>query len=208
MSKKTKRFTVAYDVHPTPHTEGKPTSYHARRISTIMSGRDLRNHIENISIISAGTFELVLETLKTEISEQLLSGHDVHFEGLGTFYLKVGTKHKGYTDPRAITARELTVEGIGFVADKAFNKRVRQESVSFERRKQWQSYDVDMNKMVAVLTDYCRQHGYFTIHTMMELFHLTKYKASHLANQLVNAPYPKFTRYKEGNTYIYKRVGM
>ena len=48
MSKKTKRFTVAYDVHPTPHTEGKPTSYHARRISTIMSGRDLRNHIENI----------------------------------------------------------------------------------------------------------------------------------------------------------------
>ena len=65
-----------------------------------------------------------------------------------------------------------------------------------------------MNKMVAVLTDYCRQHGYFTIHTMMELFHLTKYKASHLANQLVNAPYPKFTRYKEGNTYIYKRVGV
>lgn len=208
MAKTTKKYRVAYDVHPTPHPEGSPTTYHARRISTTISGHDLRNHIEKTSIISAGTFELVLETLKSEIPEQLLNGHDIHFEGLGTLYLKLGTKHKNYTDPRAITARELTVEGIGFRADKAFNKRVRHESVYFEQEKQWQSDDVDLSQMVVILTDYCRQHDYFTVRTLINLFHLTKYKASLLANQLVNAPYPKFTRYKEGNTYIYKRVGV
>jgi len=206
MSKTTKRFRVVYDVHPTPNTNGKPTTYHARRISQTMSGRYLRDHIEKTSIISAGTFELVLETLKREIPEQLLKGLDIHFEGLGTFYLKIGSKHKGYTDPQAITARELNVEGIGFIADKSFNERVRHEAVSFEREEQWQSNDIDENQVVVALTDYCRQHGYFTIHTLISLFHLTKYKASRLANQLVNAPYPKFTRYKEGNTYIYKRV--
>ena len=64
MSKTTKKFRVAYDVHPTPHPEGKPTTFHARRISQTVSGRHLRDHIEQTSIISAGTFELVLETLK------------------------------------------------------------------------------------------------------------------------------------------------
>ena len=208
MSKTTKKYRVAYDVHPTPHIEGKPTTYHARRVSQTVNGRYLRDHIEQTSIISAGTFELTLETLKKEIPEQLLKGLDIHFEGLGTFYLKIGTKHKGYTDPKAITARELMVDGIGFSADKAFNNRVRQEAVSFEREKQWQSNDVDLNQMIVTLTDYCRQHGYFTIRTLIKLFHLTKYKASLVANQLVSEPYPKFTRYKEGTTYIYKRVGV
>lgn len=208
MSKSSKAFLVTYDVYPTPHAEGSPTTYHARRISQTIGGRYLRDHIEKTSIISAGTFELVLETLKKEIPEQLLNGLDIHLEGIGTFYLKLGAKHKGYTDPQAITARELTVEGIGFSADKEFNDQVRNAPVSFELVQQWQSKEVDTNQMVVTLTDYCRQHGYFTIRTLMGLFHLTKYKASLLANQLVNAPYPKFSRNKVGTTYIYKRVGI
>ena len=181
-------------------------TYHARRISKTLGGRYLRDHIEKTSIISSGAYELVMETLKKEIPEQLLNGLDIHIEGLGTFYMKIGTKHKGYADPKAITARELTVEGIGFRADKEFNDRVREADVYFELEKHKQSETVDINQVIATLTDCCRMHGFFTVRTLRALFHLTNYKASQLANQLVSGPSAKFTRYKEGNTYIYRRV--
>ena len=208
MPKIKKGHCVAYDVYANPHTKDSPATYHARRISQTVNGRYLRDHIEQTSIISSGAYELVLETLKREIPEQLLKGLDIHIEGLGTFYMKIGTKHKGYTSPKDITARELAVEGIGFVADKEFNDRVRQAAVYFEREQLCQSESIDEGKMIVALTDYCRQHGYFTIRRLMSMFHLTKYKASLLANQLVSGPSAKFTRQKEGNSYIYKRVGI
>lgn len=199
---------MAYDVYTTPHTEGEPTTYHARRISRTMDSHSLREHIEKTSLIDASIYELVLEKLKKEIPEQLLNGYDVHIQGLGTFYMKIGAKHQGYTDPKAITARELKIDGIGFRADKEFNERLFSEPVYFQREQLQQSEHIDKSWMIVELTDYCRQHGYFTVHIMMKLFHLTKYKASLLANQLVGTPTSKFTRHKEGNTYIYKRVGV
>ena len=199
---------IAYDVHPTPTADGKQTTYHVRRISQTLSGRYLRDHIGKTSIISSEIFELVMENLRKEIPEQLLKGFDIHIEGLGTFYLKIGTKAKGYTDPKAITANQLRIEGIGFTADKEFNKRVRTAHVYFDRDEHWQSKTIDEHQMVATLTDYCRHNGYFTIHTLMGLFHLTKYKASLIANQLVSGDFPKFIRQREGTSYIYKRIGV
>ena len=201
-------YRIAYDVYQTPGSTEEEATYHVRRISMTMSSRFLRDHIEENTIISAGLYELLMETLKKEIPEQLLHGRDLHIEGLGTFYLKIGLKQKSVTKPSAITANDLQIEGIGFKPDREFNDTVRHAVVHFVREEQRHSEEVTMADIIVRLTDYCRQHGPFTVRTLCALFGLTKYKASRVANQLVAGPAAKFTRQREGNTYFYRRVGI
>ena len=208
MPKERKGHRIEYEVHETPNPRGGDTTYHARRVSRVMKEKDFIEHISDYTIISEGLYALVTKTLMDEIPEQLLDGHDVHIKGLGTFYLKVRTKQKYVTDPGAITARQLEVEGIGFTPDKEFNKRVRSAEVYFERRESKGSLPIKMTDIIVRMTDYCKKHHAFTEHTVQSLFGLSKYKANQICNQLVEGEYAKFTRRKEGNTYYYHRVGV
>ena len=176
-------YRIAYDVYQTPGTEEEAPTYHVRRVSMTMSNRYLRDHIEENTIINAGLYELMMETLKKEIPEQLLHGRDIHIEGLGTFYLKI--------------------EGIGFTPDKEFNDVVRKAAVHFVREEQRHSEEASMSDIILRLTDYCRTNGHFTVRTICALFGLTYYKADRIAHQLVEGPEAKFTRHREGATYFY-----
>ena len=199
-------YRIAYDVYQTPKAEGEAPSYHVRRVSMTMSGRFLRSHICDNTIINEGLYDLVIETLKKELPEQLLHGRDIHIEGLGTFYMKIGLKEPNVSDPKTITANDLKIEGIGFTPDKEFNDTVRKAVVHFDHEEQQQSQEVTMSDIILRLSDYCRQHGHFTVRTICALFGLTKYKASRIANQIVSGPAAKFTRQKEGNTYLYTLI--
>lgn len=196
-------YRIAYDVYQTPSTEEEEATYHVRRVSMTMSNRYLRDHIEENTIINAGLYELMMETLKKEIPEQLLHGRDIHIEGLGTFYLKIGLKQKGITNPNDITANDLKIEGIGFTPDKEFNDVVRKAAVHFVREEQRHSEEASMSDIILRLTDYCRTNGHFTVRTICALFGLTYYKADRIAHQLVEGPEAKFTRHREGATYFY-----
>lgn len=208
MPKERKGHRIEYDVHETPNPRGGETTYHARRVSRVMEEKAFIEHISEYTIISEGLYALVTKTLMDEIPEQLLDGRDVHIKGLGTFYLKVRMKQKYVTDPGAITARQLEVEGIGFTPDKEFNKRVRTAQVFFERRENSGSLPVKMTDIIVRMTDYCKKHHSFTERTLQSLFNLSRYKANQICNQLVEGEYAKFTRTKEGNTYHYHRVGV
>ena len=196
-------YRIAYDVYQTPGTEEEEATYHVRRVSMTMSNRYLRDHIEENTIINAGLYELMMETLKKEIPEQLLHGRDIHIEGLGTFYMKIGLKQKGITNPDDITANDLKIEGIGFTPDKEFNDSVRKAVVHFVREEQRHSEEASMSDIILRLTDYCRTNGHFTVRTICALFGLTYYKADRIAHQLVEGPEAKFTRHREGATYFY-----
>ena len=208
MAKEREGHRIEYEAHETPNPRGGETTYHARRVSLVMKEKDFIEHICNYTIISEGLYALVTKTLMEEIPEQLLDGRDVHIQGLGTFYLKVRNKQKYVTDPGAITARQLEVEGIGFTPDKEFNMRVRKADVYFERRESKGSSSVKMTDVVVRMTDYCKKHHFFTERVLQALFGLSKYKANLICNQLVEGDYAKFTRRKDGNTYHYYRVGI
>lgn len=208
MPKERKGNMIEYEVHETPNPRGGETTYHARRVSYVMKEKDFIKHINDYSIISEGLYALVTKTLMAEIPEQLLAGRDVHIQGLGTFYLKVRMKQKYVSDPGAITARQLEVEGIGFKPDKEFNRRVRTADVYFERKENHGSQPVKMTDVIVKMTDYCKKHHRFTERVLQALFGLSKYKANQICNQLVEGEYAKFTRHKEGNTYYYHRVGV
>ena len=206
MSNTTEGNINMFDVYPTPNaTEGGQTTYQARRVPRqTLNETYLRNHIAKETLIQPDTFELVMRRLILEIPEHLRQGFDLHIKGFGTFYMKIGMKSKRYTDPDAITADELKVEGIGFRADKEFNDLIRQEIIEFERIDAHQSEPVDESQMVPRLVNYCHREGFFTVSKLRGLFRLTRYKAAHIANELVSGDDALFVREKEGTGYIYK----
>lgn len=203
MSRQKKPFCIEYDVYETPNPRGGAATYHARRVSKVISGELLREHIDDYTLINPGTFELVIQTLEREIPEQLLWGRDVHIKGLGTFYLKIRTKKQHITDPKAITASMVEVEGIGFTPDKEFNQRVLAGDYYFKRCQMRHSRNVDLDTIAAKMAELCSGNNYFTQHQVAAFFGLSKYKANQLCNLLVEGDDAQFVRQREGSTYHY-----
>ena len=211
--------TIHYAVHPTPMKPGETVqTYHIRQVlKTTVRTRELAEHVSKHDIVSVGLFEMMMDILKRELAEQLLSGHDLHLEGIGRFSLQLGTKkQKGedgryhakiYLHPDDLTAREVVVEGISFVPDKAMLTRRKEDTHTFIREKDSYQQGVSRSKLLKTLADYCKANGSFTRTTFQHLFGVSRYRAQQLLDELVSEPYPKYYREKFGTTYVYRKTG-
>ncbi|UKK53434.1 hypothetical protein [Prevotella sp. E2-28] len=211
--------TIHYAVHPTPLKLGETVqTYHVRQVlKTTMRTRELAEHVSQHSPISVGLFEMVLDELKRELVEQLVSGHDLHLDGIGRFSLRLGTKKKKgedgrwhtktYLQPDELTAREVEVEGITFVPDKEMLSQLNKDSHVFTREKEGYEQDVPRAKLLKTLADYCQAHGSFTRSTFQGLFGVSRYRAQQMLDALVAEPFPKYYREKYGPSYIYRKTG-
>lgn len=210
---------IHYAVHPTPLKSGDTVqTYHVRQVlkSTIRT-RQLAEHVCSYEPFSVGVFEMVMNTLKKELVEQLLSGHDLHLDGIGRFSLRLGTKkQKGedgrwhaklYLHPDDLTAREVEVEGISFVPDKEMLKALTQRPHLFIREKAGYKQEVSRSKLLKTLAGYCQAHGSFTRTTFQYLFGVSRYRAQQMLDELVSEPFPKYYREKFGVTYVYRKTG-
>ena len=108
-----------------------------------------------------------------EIPEQLLQNKSVHIRGMGTFYLKIGVRHRKdadghsyvqkFTDPNAITARDLCIEGIGFRADPTWNRKVSKAKQPFERAKTRHQTPISKSKLLLFVDQMVKEKGYVTV---------------------------------------------
>lgn len=211
--------SIHYAVHPTPMKPGEIVqTYHVRQVlKTTVRTRELAEHVSKHDIISVGLFEMVMDILKREMAEQLLSGHDLHLDGIGRFSLQLGTKKqkgedgrwhtKTYLHPDDLTARELLVEGISFVPDKAMLTRLKEDVLTFIREKESYQQEVSRSKLLKTLADYCQVHGSFSRTTFQRLFGVSRYRAQQMLDDLVSEPFPKYYREKFGVTYVYRKTG-
>lgn len=211
--------TIHYAVHPTPLKPGETVqTYHVRQVrKTTMRTRQLSEHVSQHSMLSVGLFEMVLDELKREMVEQLLSGHDLHLDGIGRFSLRLGTKKKKgedgrwhaktYLHPDDLTAREVEVEGITFVPDKEMLTQLNKDPHAFTREKDSYEQEVPRAKLLKTLADYCQAHGSFTRSTFQRLFGVSRYRAQQMLDALVSEPFPKYYREKFGPSYIYRKAG-
>ena len=89
-----KENVIHFSVHPTPMKPGDSVqTYHVRHEQQyVIHSRELRKHIASHTMISEGMFELFLDTLKKELTEQLLMGRGIHLDGIGRFSLQLGTR--------------------------------------------------------------------------------------------------------------------
>lgn len=212
-------LSIHYKVHPTPKREGDTEqTYHVRQVmkNTIRT-QDLAKHIGRYGIISEGLFLMVMERLKKEMVEHLLDGRDLHFDGIGRFSLQLGTKKvkgedgrlhtKKYLRPDDLTAREVTIEGITFVPDKEMLNSLKNVSRIFVRHKGGYRQKVSRQKLLTTLSNYCQEHGSFTRNDFQKMFSVSRYRAQQMLDELVNAPYPKYYRVKQGPSYVYRKTG-
>ena len=211
--------TIHYSVHPTPMKPGDTVqTYHVRQVQYyVMHSRELRSHIAANSLVSEGIFEMVMEVLQKEIAEQLLDGKGVHLDGIGRFSLQIGTikekdeqgkwRAKVYTKPSQLTARELVVEGVTFVPDKEMLDRLKTDEHHFVCDKGSYKRDIPRAKLLATLDDYCARHGSFSRRNFQTLFHVSRYKADLLLNDLISEPSPQYYRQKHGTSWVYRKSG-
>lgn len=209
--------TINYAVYPTPMKPGETEqTYHVRQIyKTTVRTRELAEHIAKHTLIPVELFQMVVERLRLEMAEQLLSGHDLHFDGLGRFALQLGTKKtmgddgrwhaKVYKHPDELDGNEVVVEGMTFVPDKAMLDLLHSEERMMVRHKVGYRQKVDRELMLQVLGDVCRQRGSFTRLDFQWLFGVSSYRAKKMLNELVAGPDALFCRRRIGTACVYRQ---
>lgn len=213
-----KGTAIEFTVHPTPMKPGDTVqTYHVRHAqSYVVHSRELRRHIASHTMISEGMFEMMLDTLKQEIAEQLLMGKGVHLDGIGRFSLQLGTRKvldergrwraKTYTSPDELTGNEVVVDGISFVPDKEMMMRLDGNSHPFVRDKREYKQEISRDQMLQMLTDYCQEHDWFNRRVFQQMFGLSRYKADQMLTDLVNEQNSPFYREKAGQVWIYRKT--
>lgn len=199
-------FTLDYSVHATPLRPGQSRlSFHVRHEQRhVVHTRELQRKVARDGIMTQGTFVMAIETLKEELACQLLTGHDVHIDGLCRFALQLHTRRPAdsYGHADEVTANEVAVGGATFIPDKSMLHGLQSASCSLRRSGSYRQV-VPRDQLVSVLTDYCRHHGWFTRRTVQVLFALSRYKASLLLATLCTEEQSPFVRYKQGTTWVY-----
>ena len=211
--------TINYSIHANPlkDDEGRTTFQVRHDILGTLNTQGLVDHLKRHHLLANIPVEAVLEVLREEIVEHLLSNVNLHFDGIGRFSLQLGTKKvkgedgklhtKKYLHPDDLTAREVTIDGITFVPDKEMLNSLKNVSRIFVRHKGSYRQKVGRSKLLTTLSNYCQEHGSFTRNDFQKMFSVSRYRAQQMLDELVNAPYPKYYRVKQGPSYVYRKTG-
>lgn len=83
---------INYSVHANPlkDDQGRTTYQMRHDIRGTLNTEGLVQHLKHHHLLANIPVEAVLEVLRDEIAEHLLDNVNLHFDGLGTFYLNVG----------------------------------------------------------------------------------------------------------------------
>ena len=86
--------TIQFSVHRNPHpdAEGNDT-YHVRQETFgTVNKQQLMTHIAHHGLLRPELLEMAMTVLEREIVEHLLFGRRLHWNGLGTFFLRLGLR--------------------------------------------------------------------------------------------------------------------
>ena len=87
--------TIKFGVHrnPLPDKEGKET-YHVRHETDLALNLDyIVDQVRLYNEAEASHVKTVVDVLRRHIVETLTDNHNVHIDGLGNFYLKLGSQN-------------------------------------------------------------------------------------------------------------------
>ena len=123
--------TIKYGIYPNPpaDAEGNTTYQVRHEPDCTVDTEAFLAHLKYHQTFNPTTMRAALITLIDEIVEQLRDNRRFRIDGLGTFQMKVGFKEKTvdagstplrpvFTDPDAITARDVEVSVISFTPDR------------------------------------------------------------------------------------------
>lgn len=216
-----KTNTLNYDVYATPNPDANGEQlYHVRPVTlgSTTSEEDLKDYLERNTRVNKSQFEGVVQALKDEIPQQLLSNKRVHIKGMGTFYLQLGIRRRKdaqgrlyrpkFKDPKDITARDVCVEGIGFRADPSWNRVVKYSKQPFDRSPHTvHAQEIEVGRLLVWIDAQMKERGGVVVKDVCRKYATTVNHARKLLNSLCEGSQPKLYREKVGATYFYKRWG-
>lgn len=205
--------------NPSKDADGKE-SYHVRHETQgALNEQYIIDHLERYHRPEAPHIESVVRALKEMIVEILTDNHNVHIEGLGNFYLKLGFRKRQdengqevkprFTDPAKITGNDVEVESIGFTPDEELLKELRNHGYHFEnatgRGNVGHSATYTREQLIKQLDEFFQNHDCITRRQMEGIFGLTKYMAQKWLDELCTLP-PHYLKTKKiANVLTYYR---
>ena len=205
--------------NPSKDADGKE-SYHVRHETRgALNEKYIISHLEHYHRPEAPYIATVVKTLKEMIVELLTDNHNVHIEGLGNFYLKLGFKKRTdengqvikphFTDPAKITGNDIDVESIGFTPDEEFLKELHRKNYHFEnatgKGNVGHSAKLSREQIIKRLDQHFETYDELTRQQMEGIFRITKYMAQKWLNELCTLPPVYLKSRKIGNVLTYRR---
>lgn len=213
---------IKYRIYPNPLPDEKgQTTYQVRHEPDgTMDTKAFLNHLERHNSFDSTAMMSALIVLKNEIVEQLKDNHRFRIDGLGTFQLKVGLKaltdeegntvKQSFSNPEAISARNVEVKGISFIPDKSIVDKLKKGVSTVNeagRGVVGRSKQYERQEVINILNAYLAEHHFITRTTFRQLLGLTSYAAQKWLDQLTSEEFPKYVMQKEGNAFVYRRFG-
>ena len=218
-NRKTMGNKIKFGVYSNPSKDANgKESYHVRHETQgALNQKYIIDQLERHHRPEAPHIESVVRTLKEMIVEMLTDNYNVHIEGLGNFYLKLGFRKRQdengqevrphFTDPAKITGNDIGVESIGFTPDEEFLKELRGHGYHFEnatgRGNVGHSAKYTREQLVKQLDEYFQTHDFITRRLMEGVFGLTKYMAQKWLDELCTQPPVYLKTRKVGNVMMY-----
>ena len=213
--------TIKFGVHRNPlkDAEGKET-YHVRHETDFALNQEyIISQVKTYNAAEASHVNAVINVLKEQIVEILTDNHNVHIEGLGNFYLRLGFRERTdengqtvkphFTDPAKITGNDVVVESIGFTPDEELLKRLHKREYHFVnatgRGKVGHSADVTKEQVIARLDQFFETNDRLLSRDMKALFGLTTYMANKWLEELCTQAPPYLRVEKVSHVSIYYR---
>ena len=184
--------TIKFGVHRNPKkdAEGRDT-YHVRHETDFALNQEyIISQVKTYNAAEASHINPVIGVLREQIVEILTDNHNVHIEGLGNFYLKLGFRERTgengqpvlphFTDPSQITGNDVVAVNIGFTADEELLKQL-------------------------LLDQFFETHDRLLSRDMRGLFGLTQYMADKWLDELCTQAPPYLRFEKVANVRIFYR---
>lgn len=213
--------TIKFGVHRNPKkdAEGRDT-YHVRHETDFaLNQKYIINQVKTYNAAEASHINPVIGVLREQIVEILTDNHNVHIEGLGNFYLKLGFRERTdengktikplFTDPSKITGNDVVVESIGFTPDEEFLKQLQKQEYHYVnatgRGMVGHSADVTKEQIIARLNQFFETHDHLLSRDMKALFGLTPYMANKWLEELCTQAPPYLRVEKISHVMFYYR---
>ena len=213
--------TITFSVHRNPKNDpDAPDTYHVRHDTIATINREgIVKYLEENRNLRRTVVEPVISELANVVAEHLLDNMNVHIEGLGTFYLRLGFRHPEnapedykprFTDPAEITGDNVCIEGLGFKPDKEFQSLLFKSGRHFKntmgRGHVGHSPQYTDEQMRQLLDDYFKKNTFIDRWSMKFAFHLTDHMARKWLDRLTTQPNPYLICKNYGRRLIYEPV--
>lgn len=181
------------------HDAGKTYCFPHIIAQQTMTTNDMVEHIQKVCTLTRIDCNAVIEAMSSYITSAIVSGNQVHINGLGTFGPALS-----FADPskKSIlqTPADVRLTDVNFRAEAKLLNHLR-HTMKYERKEAMRSSNISIGTIVLELQKFYAVHHELTARQFESMFSLKRTRANTILNTLTRQN--KLQRRAIGRTYVY-----